>query len=189
MLMADTMAIFFVILGLLLAIPGLWLLCRGLWPRTIEKAAATCRDGLVKPLMIGLPITVVTLIAAKVLGNFGTAGKISATILVCFYLMIANSGVAGLVTCIGERLPSPFDTGQPWRATLRGGVVLELAYLLPILGWFGILPLSITIGCGASVTALFRNFFTSSRVAVHEEPQAAGAGQSGFSVTGSIGAE
>src|SRR4030095_12052952 len=33
MLMADTMAIFFVILGLLLAFPGLWVLCRVLWAR------------------------------------------------------------------------------------------------------------------------------------------------------------
>jgi hypothetical protein len=183
------MAIFFVILGLLLAFPGLWLLCRGLWPQTIAKAASTCRNGLVKPLMLGLPITIVMIIAAKVLGSFGTAGKIGATILVCFYLIIANSGVAGLVTCIGERLPSPSDIGQPWRSTLRGGIVLELAYLLPILGWFVILPLSVTIGCGASLIALFRGFFTSSRVTVREHSQAAGAVPPNFRATGSIGVE
>ena len=38
----------------------------------------------------------------------------------------------------------------PWRSTLRGGVVLELTYLLPFLGWFVILPASIIIGSGAA---------------------------------------
>jgi hypothetical protein len=144
---------------------------------------------LVKPLLLGLPITIVVIFIAVMLGKLGTAGKISAIILVCLYFMIANSGVAGLVTCIGERLPSPLDIGQPWRATLRGGVILELAYLLPILGWFGLLPLSMTIGCGASVIALFRNYFTSSRVTAPEQPQTSSAGSSGFRVPGSIGAE
>src|SRR6266542_674561 len=46
MLMADTMAIFFVILGLLLALPGLWVLCRGLWPRAVAKAAELCGGGV-----------------------------------------------------------------------------------------------------------------------------------------------
>lgn len=157
MLMADTMAIFFVILGLLLAFPGLWLLSRGLWPQTVTNAAAVCRNGLLKPFFAGLPLTAGMVFAAAALGNLGPPGKISAVIVVCFYLILANCGVAGLATTIGERLASRIDAGQPWRATLRGGIVLELAYLLPILGWFLILPVSMTIGCGASLIALFRN--------------------------------
>ena len=39
MLMADTMSIFFVILGMMLAFSGLWLLCRGLWPEAVAAAA------------------------------------------------------------------------------------------------------------------------------------------------------
>lgn len=158
MLMADTMAIFFVILGFLLAFPALWLLCRGLWPQTVANAATICQRGLIKPFIAGLPVTILMIIAAAALGNLGTAGKISSAAVVCLYLMIANCGVAGLATAIGERLASRIDAGQAWRATLRGGIALELSYLLPILGWFGILPISITIGCGANLIALFRSF-------------------------------
>ncbi len=159
MLMADTMAIFFVFLGFLLAFPGLWLLCRGLWPQTVANAAATCRNGLLKPFFAGLPLTVAMLLAAVALGNLGPPGKIAAAAIACFYLMIANCGVAGLATMIGERLASPTKAvdQEAWRTTLRGGVAMELAYLLPILGWFLILPVSVTIGCGASLIALFRN--------------------------------
>jgi hypothetical protein len=161
MLMADTMAIFFVFLGFLLAFPGLWLLCRGLWPQTVANAAAVCRNGLLKPFLAGLPLTVAIILVGAALSNLGPLGKIAAATIICFYLMIANCGVAGLATMIGERLASPTDARhsaqEPWRATLRGGVAMELAYLLPILGWFLLLPVSITIGCGASLIALFRS--------------------------------
>jgi len=163
MLMADTMAIFFVILGLLLAFPGLWLLCRGLWPRVVNEAAAVCGKGLIKPFIAGLPVTAVMILAAAVLGNFGPAGKIAAGAVICLYLLIANCGVAGLVTVVGERLATPpgnMDSQQPWRATLRGGVALGLASLLPILGWFVIFPSSVIVGCGASFISLLRAFAT-----------------------------
>jgi hypothetical protein len=187
MLMADTMAIFFVILGFLLAFPGLWLLSRGLWPQTVANAAAVCRNGLLKPFFAGLPLTVAMIFAAAALGNLGPPGKVSAAIVVCFYLMIANCGVAGLATTIGERLESRIDAGQPWRATLRGGIVMELAYLLPILGWFVILPASVTIGCGASLVALFRNLVTRSAARLPEPAHAAdtvNAGTTDFSILG-----
>src|SRR5262245_50772540 len=137
MLMADTMAIFLVILGLLVAFPGLWVLCRGLWPRSVAMSAAICSNGLIKPFLAGLPLTAVTLIAAAVLANLGPVGIIAGIATVCLYLMIANCGVAGLVTIVGERLAAHFgniDSQPPWRATLRGAVVLGLASLLPILG-------------------------------------------------------
>ena len=159
MLMADTMAIFFVILGLLLAFPGLWVLCRGLWPRAVARAAAVCGKGLIKPFLAGLPLTAMMIFAAAALGNLGPAGKIAAVATVCFYMMVANCGVAGLVTVVGERLAGhsgDIDSQQPWRATLRGGVALGLASLLPILGWFVILPAAVIIGCGANLLSFLR---------------------------------
>jgi len=156
MLMADTMAIFFVVLGLSLAFPGLWLLCRGLWPRAGAEAAAICGKGLIKPFIAGLPVTMAMIFVAAVLSKFGSGGKIAAAAAVCLYLMIANCGVAGLVTVVGARLGWPVDSEQPWRVTLRGGVALMLASLLPILGWFVILPASVIIGCGANLISLWR---------------------------------
>jgi hypothetical protein len=157
MLMADTMAIFFVVLGFLLAFPGLWLLCRGLWPDRVTASAARCDRGLIKPFLAGLPITFLSGVAAIALNNgAGVPGKIAAIMLFCAYLIHAHTGVAGLATCIGERLKSPADRERPWRATLRGGIALELSYLLPVLGWFIILPASFIIGSGAAALSTFR---------------------------------
>jgi hypothetical protein len=127
----------------------------------VTEAAAICGKGLIKPFVAGLPVTVAMIFAVAVLSNFGPAGKIAAVAMACLYLTIANCGVAGLVTVVGERLASPpgnMDSMQPWRATLRGGAALGLASLLPILGWFVIFPASVIVGCGASLISLLRAF-------------------------------
>jgi len=151
MLMADTMSIFFVILGMLLAFSGLWLLCRGLWPDAVAAAADRCRKRLWPSFLAGLPTTIVMIALTKILFNtLGPAGKIAGVGVVCVYMLQAHTGVSGLATSIGRRLLSPLDEHSPWRTTLRGGVVLELTYLMPFLGWFVILPASIIIGSGAA---------------------------------------
>ncbi len=155
MLMADTMSIFFVVLGVMLAFPGLWLLCRGLWPETVARSADRCYKGLWSSFFAGLPITVVMFLMSAALFNvLGGAGRIAGIAVICIYLLQAHTGISGLATSIGRRLASPIDEQRPWRATLRGGLVLELAYLLPVLGWFVILPASIIVGSGAANLAL-----------------------------------
>ena len=151
MLMADTMSIFFVILGMMLALPGLWLLCRGLWPESVAAAAERCRGGLWSSFLAGLPITLAMVVVTIFLFNvLGPIGKIAGLGVVCLYMLQAHTGVSGLATAIGRRLGMPDDELRAWRSTLRGGVVLELAYLFPLLGWFVILPTSIVIGSGAA---------------------------------------
>ena len=164
MLMADTMSIFFVILGMLLAFSGLWLLCRGLWPQAVEAAAARCAKRVWPYFLAGIPLTLVMLVLARTLFVLGPVGKFAAVAVVCFYMIQAHTGVSGLATAIGRRLPSPLDEHSPWRATLRGGIALELTYLLPILGWFVVLPASMIIGTGAVNMALL------SRLRIQTQP-------------------
>ncbi len=157
MLMADTLAIFFVILGLMLALPALWLFCRSLWPGMVAGVADSCDAGLVKSFWVGLPISASVVFLAGAIGkHMGGVGNVCAVALVCLYFVYAHTGVSGLVTLIGRRLPSPSDAERPWRTTVRGGIVLELSCLLPILGWFVILPMAMIIGCGAVTRAFLK---------------------------------
>lgn len=151
MLLADTMTYFFLVVGLLFAFPGLWLLCRALWPQMVADSCADLERGLAKPFFIGLPIFIVSVFAFIVLGGskHGPVGDTSAVLTIALFLFYANVGVAGLVTMLGKRLPSPADDTRPWKRTIRGGIVLELAYLLPLLGWFVVLPVSLIIGAGS----------------------------------------
>ena len=99
MLMADTMSIFFVILGMMLAFPGLWLLCRGLWPEAVAAAADRCRKRLWSSFLVGLPITIVMIVVTTILFNvLGPVGKIAGVGVVCLYMLQAHTGVSGLAT-------------------------------------------------------------------------------------------
>jgi hypothetical protein len=41
------------------------------------------------------------------------------------------------------------DLDQPWRRVLRGGAVLALLFVVPLLGWFAVFPLTLASGLGA----------------------------------------
>ena len=55
---------------------------------------------------------------------------------------------------VGRGLLHADDTRSPWRRSLRGGVVLALTFLLPVIGWFVILPWVLLSGCGATILAM-----------------------------------
>jgi len=155
--MADILAYFFVVLGFMLAFPGLWLLCRGLWPNLVNESNADCENGLVKPFLVGLPVSGAALFVAIALGKIGGPVAVAGIATFCLYIIYASTGVSGLVTVIGQRLPSPADKDRPWNATIRGGIVLELSWLLPFLGWFILLPASFIIGAGSATRSLIKH--------------------------------
>lgn len=157
MMLADTMAIFFVILGLLLAFPSMWLLARALWPNLVLQASEDLGNGLWKSFLTGLPMGVVAFFTFAVLADQKAGGpaNFTAIMIACLFLMFASAGVSGLATRIGERLlASSSEMKPPWKATLRGGTVLGLSYLLPFVGWFLVLPVSVVIGAGAALRSL-----------------------------------
>ncbi len=154
MIFADVMAIVFIILGLMLAFPAYWLLWQALFPRHFAGARQRAEQNPVLALVIGVPVGVVSLVIsialfaaplpiAKVFGAFGLMALFA----------VAFGGASGLTGLIGARLPSVRDSEQRWRPVLRGGMVLELTWLMPFLGWFVLLPLSLMFGLGCWLLA------------------------------------
>jgi hypothetical protein len=157
MMLADTMAIFFVVIGLLLAFPGLWLTCRGLWPAVVETGSLVCEKSLWRPFFLGLPITGFVVFLFSILSSKkGGPGEFLALVMLSIFVFYTFLGTAGLANLIGRRLNSPWDFARPWLPVLCGGIVLELAYLFPIVGWFLILPVTLVIGCGAATISIWR---------------------------------
>jgi hypothetical protein len=154
MLMADTVAILLAVVGFLLSLQGLWLFCRALWPNKVIASATRCGRNPVKSLLAGIVVTLLMMLATVLAGQVPGPGQILAFGIVSLYVVFSGIGVAGLATHMGQRLSSPTDDRRPWAATVRGGVVLELAYVVPIVGWFVILPASVVMGAGAATLAL-----------------------------------
>lgn len=156
MYLYDVVAIALSVVGFLLSLQGLWLLCRALWPQRVDASALRCERNGIACFFVGLIVTGIMLLVVRLAAaKLGAPGKLAAFVVLFFYIMFSGVGTSGFVTHIGRRLPSPADNGRAWRTAIRGGVALELAYLIPVLGWFGILPISLIIGAGAATMAIF----------------------------------
>lgn len=159
MVLADTMAIFLVIVGLLICFNAVWLLCRALWEPLVLHARDAHYDGMVKSFFLGLPMTALVVVAFGALvnvkqGPWGLIGLILAGV----YLLFSSIGVAGIAGLVAEKLGGKAQGQPPWKETVLGGAVLVLTFLFPILGWLVVMPIAIVVGCGATIRAIFREW-------------------------------
>lgn len=156
MIVADILMWFLLIVGLLLVFISYWLASVALFPRLVERA----RDAYATPvraLVLGV-LCAAPLIALGILigARPNPALKVIGLTIGAVPVLLGLVGSAGLSLRIGAGMASPVDDAQPWRRVLRGGIVLALGFLLPFLGWFGVLPLTLLSGVGAAVLSLWR---------------------------------
>lgn len=156
MMLADTMAIFFSVVGLLIALPALWLTLSALWPGLGGRAQSASSDKLWKSFLIGLPVVAVVVVLVGIFSKLpeGVGGLLSISA-ISVGLLMANFGLTALATVIGRRLPSPKDEQRPWLVTLRGAILLEFSLAVPVVGWFLLFPLALVIGVGTFIRALY----------------------------------
>ena len=146
--------IFFVTLvtGLAVAMTAWWVLVRAVAPRFVEKSRERWERRPIATVLLG-----------AVLGGFGTLAGVGVAAIenpgakligVAWLVLLAAiglSGAAGLAARVGRGLASPTDEGREWFQTLKGGVALELSFLLPFFGWLVLLPMALCGGVGAAV--------------------------------------
>lgn len=139
------------IIALGLGMVGFFALSRALWPAWIQRTRERWSDRPVRTTLTGfavaVPAVTVCIVIAQGPGPLSALGGIAIGLLVGLALV----GMAGLATYIGARLSAPGDAGRTWVQTIRGGVVLELSCLLPILGWFVVFPIALLGGLGAAI--------------------------------------
>ena len=154
MIMADVLTWFLLILGALLVFIAHWLGAYGLFPALVDGAAERYGRRPVAATFLGLAVLLPTLVLTAVLSKLGPVGGLVALLILTIPVMIALLGSAGLALRVGGGLASPDDAAQPWRRVLRGGVVLALVFLLPVVGWLVILPWALVSGFGAALMAM-----------------------------------
>lgn len=155
MILADTMAIFFVIIGLLLAFNAVWLFSRAIWPDLVEESIYVLRRSFLSSFFLGLPVLGLAIGLVGFLSSLGKGpAELCVLLVISFFFLFANASVAGLATVIGERLG--LGQGSRCKATLYGGLVLELTYLFPIVGWLLVFPVVTIAGGGTTVRSLWR---------------------------------
>ena len=155
MTMADVLTVTLIILGLLITLPALWLLLRALFPEPVDRSRARIAAAPVACFFLGLvPVLILFVGGGALLQKGGPGLKLVGFLFLLSGFLLGGIGLAGLSTMVGERLPSLSDEGRPWRGLVRGAVCMELAFLLPLVGWFGLLPLALVAGMGAALLGL-----------------------------------
>ncbi len=155
MILADILQWFLIVVGVLLTLNAHWLGAHALFPGLVARARDQIEHRPVRATGVGLLVAAPVLLGVTVLAK-NVPHPLVQTFSVGLALLLgllALAGSAGLAQRIGVGLPSPVDALQPWRCVLRGGIVLVLAFLMPFLGWFVLLPWTLVSGLGAVVLA------------------------------------
>jgi hypothetical protein len=157
MIMADILMYFLFIAGAYIIFISYWLLAEALFPKLVEHCQSQYAGTPVRSTVIGFAVA-----APLVLAGFGLIThmgnpifQITGFAILILILTLGLFGSAGLCRQIGHGLAVPHDDRQPWRRVLRGGLVLGLTFVLPIVGWFGVLPWALISGFGACLRTAY----------------------------------
>lgn len=158
MILADVFKYVFLVLGALMVIVSYWLATTALVPAAVERARVAYGSRPARLMTIGALVTIPLVVLGLVLLNAAPNAtlKLAGAISVALPLVLGLAGSAGLSERVGRGLIHADDARTPWRRSLRGGSVLALTFLLPIVGWFVVLPAVLMSGCGAVFLAMRR---------------------------------
>ena len=135
----------------LLVLLGHWMVSAGMFPKGVQALAEVYDRRSLRATLVGIftfgPLIVLLLQSAKIPNAFVRAVIIIAGFLA---LLIAFIGSTGLALRIGRNLSVG---AEPWQQVLRGGVMLSLVFITPLLGWFFAAPVGLASGFGAFILA------------------------------------
>lgn len=148
-------AVLFVHLGVLAVVTSSFVVARMLLPNLLTRARVRLAQRLWLPVVIGVLVSIPWMVLSIGLIQAGQAapplGGIGA-IIGLLWLSMGLIGGGALAEHIGR---SATGADDPWRATVRGGAAVVLTWMLPVIGWFFLLPLTLAVGVGCFIVGLF----------------------------------
>ncbi len=151
MVTADVLAVVFTLGGLFVAVPAFQLVVRALWPRVAHQSTLRFARGLGRPFIVGLVVAAPLLAPVLAVTVDVPPVRLLGVTWLGVVLGLGLAGLTGLSQRVGESL---VEGVEPSGAIVRGAVALELACLVPLLGWFVLLPSLAIAGLGATTLAL-----------------------------------
>jgi len=135
----------------LLSLAGAISFTKALLGKRLEHASSALERRPLGSTVVGLVLGLVSFLLFAVLTKGGGGAKLLATLVAAAFVASALVGLTVVASHLGARMPTPADEASPHRQTLRGALVLELASIFPVFGWFLVFPVSIASGLGAIV--------------------------------------
>lgn len=131
--------------GVLLVMVGYATCARAMFPCAVERGRQRIEQRPLRTFLLGIAVSVPWLALGIGLGSAPSGVlKFAGVLLGLAWLALALVGTASIAHLIGSR-------GEPvsvrWTHPARGAALLTLTWMLPLLGWFIVMPL--TLACGA----------------------------------------
>lgn len=122
------------------------------FPTIVERGRERLASRPVRTALIGALVSVPWLLVAILLSNAPLGGlKLAGAILGLAWIAVGLAGLGSIALHVGER---GAVGGAAWTTVARGAGFLALTWMLPILGWFVMLPLSLVCGVGCVLGGL-----------------------------------
>lgn len=135
--------------GILLVVVGYSACGHAILPGATERGRARLAASPFRTALKGLAISAPCVIAALVLMNLPNGAlKFAGVLLGLTWLAVALVGVSAIALHVGDRGGSG---PAPWTHVARGAGFVTLTWMLPLLGWFVALPLTLACGVGCLV--------------------------------------
>ena len=150
--MAETIRILIILILTGITLPALLGSLVFLIPNRVQAVEAVLQQrprrafivGFINVLFFGLIVTIFS--------NEGDQGGFIAFLIVLFLLALAMIGLASFVTLLRAKFYGATDLPE----TLKTAVLLIIALLTPVVGWFILTPILFIMSIGAALITLFR---------------------------------
>jgi hypothetical protein len=118
-------------------------------PGVAERGRAQLAVRPTRVVLIGLGVSVPWVLASIILLNLpnGAVKLIGAAALVG-WAVLSLAGLASVSLLVGDRNAAG---GPRWAHVARGAACVSLTWMLPVVGWFVMLPLSLAAGLGCLI--------------------------------------
>jgi len=143
----------FIHIGVILVVTAYYSLGAALAPGLTGRARALFARRPWMPVLIGLALSLPWVVASIVLlQQPAGAAKFTGAALGCLWVLSGLIGGAGIAQHIGRT-----EAGGTalWLQTVRGGLFISLTWILPLVGWLLVLPLTLAAGVGCLVLGMF----------------------------------
>lgn len=152
--LSSTIFVVTAVVGLSLTMAAFALLLSSLFPKTVDRAEESFRTRPVMSVFVGFPVLAMTLgITAILLGAASPGARALGILSGSSLAAVVFTGLAGVASHIGGGLAP--EGSIRFTRIRRGMVVLQLSMMLPILGWFFVLPLALAASLGVIARGLF----------------------------------
>ena len=157
MAIADVLAVATLLAVASIGLPVLLALLTLCAPETVERATQRVATAPWGSLATGLAVFISTMLVAVVMGRIlAGPGRLLGVIVLLASASVGTIGAAGLARFLGSAWRGQARLPARMPEAFLGGVLLEFAAAVPIVGWLVALPAFLLISLGAGAHALRR---------------------------------